>query len=30
MSDTQTYDARVRAIRAYNQPLLNDFRAWLE
>jgi len=30
MSDTQTYDARVRAIRAYNQTLLNDFRAWLE
>jgi site-specific recombinase XerD len=30
MSDVETYDARVRAIRAYNQPILDDFRAWLE
>ena len=30
MSDVETYDARVRAIRAYNQPILEDFRAWLE
>ena len=30
MSDDDTYDARVRAIRAYNQPILEDFRAWLE
>ena len=30
MSDLETYDARVRAIRAYNQPLLENFRAWLE
>src|SRR5260370_39159501 len=30
MNDANTYDARVRAIRAYNQPILDDFRAWLE
>ena len=30
MSDTDTYDARVRAIRAYNHPILDEFRAWLE
>ena len=30
MSDVNTYDERVRAIRAYNQPILEDFRAWLE
>ncbi len=30
MSDAETYDARVRAIRAYNQPILDAFRAWLE
>ncbi len=30
MSDTETYDERVRAIRAYNQPILDDFRTWLE
>jgi site-specific recombinase XerD len=30
MSDTDSYDARVRAISAYNQPILQDFRAWLE
>jgi len=29
-SDVNTYDARVRAIRAYNQPILDDFRVWLE
>jgi len=30
MSDVEAYDARVRAIRVYNQPILDDFRAWLE
>jgi hypothetical protein len=30
MSEADTYDARVRAIRVYNQPLLEEFRAWLE
>ncbi len=30
MSDTNTYDARVQAIRADNQPILDGFRAWLE
>ena len=30
MSDANSYDARVRAIRVYNQPILEDFRAWLE
>src|SRR6266480_5308966 len=30
MSDIETYDERVRAIRAYNQPILDDFRIWLE
>ena len=30
MSDFETYDARVRAIRASNQPILDDFRTWLE
>jgi hypothetical protein len=30
MSDVETYDERVRAIRAYNQPILDDFRDWLE
>jgi site-specific recombinase XerD len=30
MSDTNSYDARVQAIRAYNQPILEDFRSWLE
>ncbi len=30
MSDIETYDARVRAIRAYNQLILDDFRVWLE
>ena len=30
MSDIETYDERVRAIRAYNQPILADFRIWLE
>jgi site-specific recombinase XerD len=27
---TNTYDERVRAIRAYNRPLLDSFREWLE
>ena len=27
MSD---YDEQVKAIRAYNQPILDEFRAWLE
>jgi site-specific recombinase XerD len=27
---TYDYDARVRAIRAYNQPILDDFEDWLE
>jgi site-specific recombinase XerD len=30
MSDPGTYDAQVRAIQAYNQPMLDGFRAWLE
>ncbi len=30
MSNAESYDARVQAIRAYNQPVLEDFRAWLE
>ncbi len=30
MSEADTYDARVRAIRASNQPILDDFEAWLE
>ena len=30
ISDIDTYDARVQAIRAYNQPILNDFRTWLQ
>lgn len=30
MSDTNSYDARVQAIRAYNQPILDGFRTWLE
>jgi site-specific recombinase XerD len=30
MDDTDTYDARLRAIRAYNQPILDDFEDWLE
>ncbi len=30
MSDIEAYNARVQAIRAYNQPLLENFRAWLE
>jgi site-specific recombinase XerD len=30
MSDIGSYDARVRAIQAYNQPILDDFRAWLK
>ena len=30
MSDTTSYDARVRAIRVSNKPILDDFRTWLE
>ena len=30
MSDANTYDVKVRAIHAYNQPILDDFRAWLK
>ena len=30
MNDTLSYDERVRAINSYNQPILEDFRAWLE
>jgi site-specific recombinase XerD len=30
MSNFEAYDERVRAIRAYNQPILDDFRIWLE
>lgn len=30
MSDIETYDAQLQAIRTYNQPILDDFRAWLE
>jgi site-specific recombinase XerD len=29
-ADAYDYDARVRAIRAYNQPILDSFRDWLE
>jgi site-specific recombinase XerD len=28
--NTYDYDAKVRAIQAYNQPILYGFRAWLE
>jgi site-specific recombinase XerD len=30
MSSADSYDAQVQAIRVYNQPILDDFRAWLE
>jgi site-specific recombinase XerD len=30
MSDINTYDAQVQAIRAHNQPILDEFRAWLK
>ncbi len=30
MSDLSIYEERVQAIHAYNQPILNDFRIWLE
>ncbi len=30
MSDAETYDTRVQAIRADNQPILDGFQAWLE
>src|SRR6266496_5739169 len=29
-ANTYDFDARVRAIRAYNQPVLDDFQIWLE
>ncbi len=29
-ANTYDYDAQVQAIRAYNQPILDSFRAWLE
>src|SRR6266566_9225568 len=30
MSEAETYDTRVQAIRAYNRPLLEDFGTWLD
>lgn len=30
MSDAKSYDEQVRAIKEYNQPILNDFQVWLE
>ena len=30
MNGLHTYDAQVRAIEAYNAPILDDFRSWLE
>ena len=30
MSSADSYDAQVQAIRAYNQPILDDFRTWLQ
>ena len=30
MSEAQTYDTRVQAIRVYNHALLEGFGAWLE
>ena len=30
MTDTKSYDEQVKAIRAYNQPILEDFQAWLK
>lgn len=30
MSETLSYDERVRDIRAYNQPIIEDFGSWLE
>ena len=30
MSDIDTYDARVQAIQAYNQPILYGFLIWLK
>ena len=29
-ADIYDYDAQVRAIRAYNQPILDDFEVWLQ
>ena len=30
MSNAREYDAQVKAIRTYNQPILDDFRTWLK
>ena len=30
MTDAKSYDEQVKAIRAYNQPILEDFQAWLK
>jgi len=30
MNDAGSYDEQVQAIRAYNQPILDGFRTWLE
>ena len=30
MKDTLSYDEKVQAINSYNQPILEDFRAWLK
>jgi site-specific recombinase XerD len=30
MNNLHTYDAQVRAIQAYNKPILDDFQSWLE
>src|SRR5260370_6822935 len=30
MSNVDDYDVEVKAIRVYNQPILDEFRAWLE
>ncbi len=29
-ADISDYDADVRAIQAYNEPILDDFRTWLK
>lgn len=30
MIDAKSYDEQIKAIRAYNQPILEDFQAWLK
>jgi hypothetical protein len=30
MSDIEEYEQRVQAIRAYNQPILDEWQTWLE